>query len=311
MSKQLFAAIAFAALSAPVAFADSQTLTPGNFSQIRAEAAMNVVWRPGPSVSARLESGGSDFSDADIRVDAGTLIATRQSVAKRGWFRWGAASIEVSEDGKRVKVNGKSVPAYTLYVTSPALQGAQASQSSRVEATGIDVTAFTAGASSSGTIILAGRAGAATLSASSSGALNAGALETSTLEVSASSSGDVGAATTGAGEVEVSASSSGEVELTSSGPAVFTVSASSGGAARLSGACGALTVSASSGANVSAGDLACRSVRVSASSGASIDAYASEAAAASASSGGDITVLGNPPAKDTSRSSGGDVTFAS
>ncbi len=310
MLRSLLASAAIVALAAPAAIADTQTLTLGNFSKIRAEAAMNVVWQEGPSLSARLETTGSDFSDANIKVEDGMLVVTRNSVKKRRWYGLGSSSVDVSDDGKTVKVNGKSVPVYTLYVTSPELADVTVGQSSRLEASGLDSSEFTVSASSGSAVVIAGRADAATLSASSSGSLDASAFEAVALQVTASSSGEAEVSVTGTGAVNIGASSSGDVKLASAGAATFTVDASSGGEVGLSGMCAQMTASASSGADVDAGGLSCKSVRLTASSGADIDAFASDSATANASSGGDIIVHGNPAVQDTSSSSGGDVTFA-
>jgi hypothetical protein len=85
------------------------------------------------------------------------------------------------------------------------------------------------------------------------------------------------------------------------------ISASSGADIELSGTCGRLDVDASSGADIETSDLRCNTVEAEASSGADVDVFASASANGDASSGGDITVHGNPPQLNKHESSGGNV----
>ncbi len=312
MTRTFTALATIAVLLAPAAHAEGKSYNTSDFSRIEVEAAMNVVYKTGPQTSVVVEASNGDYSDAKIETDGDTLIVTRESIdKKRGLFSWGGRSLSVSEDGKTVKVNGKKMPVYTVYVTGPDLSGAKASQSSRFESATIDAGAFDAGVSSSAKMVLAGRAQTATLSASSSGDLKAGEFAVGTLDVSASSSGDADVFVSGTGKTSVNVSSSGDVTLRSAAAASFDVNASSGASAELTGVCSTLSVSASSGADVEAGELRCAEVSVTASSGADIDAFATASAKARASSGADVTVHGNPAVRDESRSSGGDVTFSS
>lgn len=85
------------------------------------------------------------------------------------------------------------------------------------------------------------------------------------------------------------------------------VTVSSGADVRLSGECAALSANVSSGGNLDGRDMACRSGRLNASSGGDMQANVSERAEASASSGGAISVRGNPQTFESNTSSGGSV----
>lgn len=309
MSRSILVAVTLSAAFASPSFADTQTLKLAPFSAIKANAAMNVVWQSGPSVSGRLETTDADFSDANITVDGDTLIVSRNSIKKRGWFHWGSSSVEVLDDGKTVKVNGKSVPLYTLLVTSPSLHEAHVTQASRLDASGIDADRFSANASSQGAMVLAGRAGETTLSASSNGSLDASGLDTGKLRADVSSAGLIAATTNGTGEVSINVSSSGDAKITSVEPAIFTIDASSGADVEVGGKCSRMNATASSGADIKAQALACSTIQLNASSGAEIEASASEEVQATASSGSDITIHGNPLTRGVFKSSGGEVKF--
>ncbi len=311
MNKTLTALATISLLLAPAALAEGKSYTADDFSRIKVTAAMNVIYTASPQTSVVVEASNGDYSDAKIENDGDTLVVTRESIdKKRNFFSWGGNSLSVSNDGKTVKVNGKKMPVYTVYVTGPELDGVKASQSSRFESQTIDAGTFEAGASSSATVILAGSADAATLSASSSGELKAAKFAVGTVNVSASSSGDAEVLVNGTGKTSVSASSSGQVKLRSTAAASFDVSASSGADVEMSGSCTTMSVSASSGADVEADELRCTNVTVSASSGADVDAFATGSATARASSGADISIAGKPSVQDGSKSSGGSVSFS-
>jgi hypothetical protein len=86
------------------------------------------------------------------------------------------------------------------------------------------------------------------------------------------------------------------------------VSVSSGARADLSGTCGRLDVDISSGARFDGEGLHCGIAKVDASSGASADAYASQEANGSASSGANVTFHGSPAQFHEDSSSGGSVS---
>ncbi|MEQ1784004.1 MAG: DUF2807 domain-containing protein, partial [Hyphomonadaceae bacterium] len=85
------------------------------------------------------------------------------------------------------------------------------------------------------------------------------------------------------------------------------VSVSSGARAELSGTCSKLDVDISSGARFDGERLQCGSAKIDASSGASADAFATQAADGSASSGASVTFHGSPAQFHEDSSSGGSV----
>ena len=308
MLKTITATAIIALMAAPLALAGTKSLDLKGFDQIEAKGAMNVIYTAGPNTSVVIETDGNDFSDAKVSVDGDTLVITRVSLDKRGFFG-GSASLRVSDDGKTVRVNGKKVPHYVVRVTSPNLAGIKVSRSSTGKASGIDADTFEARASSSGDLTLEGRATSAKIEASSSGDLDAAGFEAVSLNASASSSGDVSALMAGTDLAKVSASSSGKVTLRSLNAAKFEMDVSSGGEVEAAGACASVDVSASSGADVDASELKCETATVNASSGADVEAFASVSASGNASSGADISFGGSPAQQQVNTSSGGDVTF--
>jgi hypothetical protein len=311
MNKILTAVTALTLLAVPAALAESKSYKAKAFSRIEVDSAMSVVYKTGPETRIVVENSEGDFSDVYIANKGDALKVSRVSVKERGWFSWGVRSVNISDDGKTVKVNGKKVPNYTVYVTSPELEGVSASSSSRFESQTISGADFAAQSSSSARIRLAGNVSSASLSASSSGDIDAAGLAAGTLDVSASSSGDVVASVNGTGDSSVNASSSGDVTLKSAAGTNLVVDASSGSSVELSGNCERATVSASSGASVAGTALRCAGVNVSASSGASVDAFATGQVTASASSGANIAISGKPAEQTVSKSSGGSVDFTS
>jgi hypothetical protein len=109
----------------------------------------------------------------------------------------------------------------------------------------------------------------------------------------------------------LSASSGSEINGTDLRLGDMTLVASSGASIALTGTCSNLQATASSGAQFTGDQLACRSVRTEASSGSEITVRASEAAAANASSGASIRIMGGPSRLNMSSSSGGSVTSGS
>jgi hypothetical protein len=309
MNKTLTALATISLLLAPTALAESKSFEAKPFSSIEVKGAMDVVFSTAPQTQVTVETPGGDFSDAKIVFDGDTLIVTRNSLkTKRTWAFWGT-TLDVSKDGETIKVNGKRVPRYTVHVSGPDLEEVRASQSSRFTSDNIDADDFSASASSSAYVKLAGVSGDTGLSASSSGELKAADLQARTLRISASSSGEATGTVTGTGETVVDASSSGEATVFSKAAALFTVDVSSGGSAELSGACKSADLSASSGASIEADALRCESVTAGASSGGDIEAYATGPASGRASSGGSVEFSGNPSEQDSSESSGGSVRF--
>ncbi|MEQ9505703.1 MAG: DUF2807 domain-containing protein [Hyphomonas sp.] len=309
MTKTLTALATIAILLAPTALAETKTFPADDFNRIEVKGVMNVVYKTGPETKVVVETASGDFSDALILSEGDTLVVTREIVdKKRSWFSWGN-STNISRDGKTIKINGKKVPYYMVHVTGPDLEAVQVSQSSTFDSKTINAEDFSASASSSASIKLAGNSGATRLSASSSAEIHAKDLNAETLSLSASSSGEATGTVTGTGENSVDASSSGEATVYSKGAGTFNVDASSGGDANLSGACERIEISASSGADVDADELRCVTAKVNASSGADVDVYSNGMADGRASSGADIEFAGSPTQKESSKSSGGSVSF--
>lgn len=310
MKKTLTALATITLLLAPGALAEGKTFEAGAFSNIKVTGVMDVVYTPAPQVKVTVETPGGDFSDALIETAGDTLVVTRNSLKKKKnkFFSWGG-TVNVSKDNETVKVNGKRVPRYTVFVSGPDLEGVQVSQSSSFKSTKIDSPDLNVSASSSGQVELAGVSGETRLSASSSGEINAKGLNAKILRVSVSSSGEASGTVTGTGETVVEASSSGEATVYSEAAATFTVDASSGGSAELSGACKSIEISASSGASVEADALRCEAAEVEVSSGADVEAYSTGLADGSASSGGAVEFSGKPSAQNSKESSGGSVRF--
>lgn len=125
--------------------------------------------------------------------------------------------------------------------------------------------------------------------------------------VSASSGADVQVDGLAGQNVRVDVSSGADLDVINVAAETIDIGVSSGADASLAGTCGTARVSVSSGSNLNAATLECRAVDADASSGADADVFASAELRADASSGGDITVHGNPAKRDTDESSGGDV----
>lgn len=311
MKNTLTALATIAILAAPHAMAEGKSYKVGSFDSIEVDGAMKVIHKTGSQTSVVVETPSGDYSDAKITSSGDTLKVSRESLGKKaGWFSWGGRSVSVSDDGKTIKVNGKKVPAYTVYVTSPELVSVSAAQTSRFESQTIKADAFSASVSSSSDIVIAGTVGSADLDASSSGEMDASGLKAGTVKADASSSGELKAAATGTGQNRISVSSSGDVTLTSGGAGAFTVNASSGASAKLSGACESISVMASSGASVDGTSLRCAKATANASSGADVELFASSSASGDASSGAGISFKGGPKEQDLSKSSGGSVSFS-
>ncbi|WP_065334113.1 GIN domain-containing protein [Tritonibacter mobilis] len=103
--------------------------------------------------------------------------------------------------------------------------------------------------------------------------------------------------------------SGGQLEVSQLDSELVRVHASSGGDLDISGRCSTLDVTASSGADVDLEDLRCQDARVVASSGANVDVTATTRLQGDASSGGDISVEGQPSQREVRSSSGGNISF--
>ena len=86
------------------------------------------------------------------------------------------------------------------------------------------------------------------------------------------------------------------------------VSVSSGASADVSGTCATVNVSASSGGSADLKGLECANAVAKASSGGSVKAFASESADSNTSSGGSVSIWGDPARKDANVSRSGGST---
>lgn len=88
------------------------------------------------------------------------------------------------------------------------------------------------------------------------------------------------------------------------------IDVSSGASVDLSGECDTADIRVSSGGSLSAKDFECVYVTTKASSGGSASAYASASVESNTSSGGSVTIYGNPPERETNKPvSGGSTRF--
>lgn len=305
MTRAALPLLALAAVLAPLASAETKSFPAGDFTGINAGGVIDVTFETGPVASINVEQEGGDFSDIYIEQSGDTLKIGRNSLREGfGWSR--NVSVKTDNGRKVVKVNGKRVPAYTVRVVAPTLAETSVSNSSSMTATGLDSPTFSGSVSSSSDLILSGTAGDVDLRASSSADLDASSLETRALKLDVSSSADA-LALVRDGALDVDASSSADVNVRAIGATKVIVDASSSADVELSGTCQALAISASSSADVEAHDLKCATGDIRASSGADVSAFLTDSVEAKASSGADIAVAGNPPSRDVSKSSGGDI----
>lgn len=107
------------------------------------------------------------------------------------------------------------------------------------------------------------------------------------------------------------ASSGSHAKITNVKASRFVVDLSSGAHASLEGTCENCVVDLSSGAHLDAKSLSCDSASVDVSSGGFGEITASRAVVADASSGGYVTVYGNPQRVSIDKSSGGRIYVAS
>jgi hypothetical protein len=111
-----------------------------------------------------------------------------------------------------------------------------------------------------------------------------------------------------AGEMKISASSGSSViaEIACSS---LDAGSSSGSSGIISGSAKSIEAEGSSGSSLIATDLKAEKGKVSASSGSAVMVHVTGEIKAHASSGGHITVTGNPSVRDTDSSSGGSIHF--
>lgn len=108
--------------------------------------------------------------------------------------------------------------------------------------------------------------------------------------------------------LSVGVSSGAEMKLALNVGAL-SMESSSGAEMELSGTADAVEGSSSSGSEIEAFGLSAKTATLTASSGGEIELTVTESITAKASSGGDITIKGNPETRDVEKSSGGGVRF--
>ncbi|MEO1252222.1 MAG: DUF2807 domain-containing protein [Pseudomonadota bacterium] len=107
------------------------------------------------------------------------------------------------------------------------------------------------------------------------------------------------------------ASSGSHAKISNLNARRFVIDLSSGAHASLDGACEDCMVDLSSGAKLDAKSLSCETARIDVSSGGHGEISASRAVLGDASSGGHVTVFGNPQRVSIDKSSGGGIYLAS
>ncbi|MEQ8300607.1 MAG: DUF2807 domain-containing protein [Hyphomonas sp.] len=305
MTRTAMSLLAIAAALAPMAYAETRSFPAGDFTGIDTSGVVDVVFETGETASVEVEQEDGDFSDIYIGQDGSTLEIGRNSLReKAGWAR--NVSIRHKDGRKVVKVNGKRVPTYVIRVVAPTLTEVSVSNSSSVNASGLSGQTFSGAVSSSADLFLSGKADEVSLRASSNGDLDASKFEARDLKLDVSSSADA-LALVRDGSLHVEASSSADAVITAFNTKRVSIDASSSADVEISGSCLTLEIAASSSADVEARNLTCATGKLQASSGADIDVFLKDSVEARASSGSDIEISGNPPSRDISESSGGDV----
>ena len=82
---------------------------------------------------------------------------------------------------------------------------------------------------------------------------------------------------------------------------------SSGGRLRLSGSCGTIALSSTSGARFEGGDLKCETATLNVSTGANVEVFARRKVSVTASTGGQVKLVGKPGEVQKTTSIGGSV----
>lgn len=295
-------------LAALPALAETRDYPADTFTRLDVSEAIMVVFETGSDTRVTVDQAEGDFSDIQIETRDDTLWIDRKS-AGRGWRS--NLSTDFDKGILRAKVNGKRVPSYTVRITAPSLAAIDVSRSAMVTASGLASDNLDLAASSSADLSVSGRAGRVDIDASSSADIDAENLEATRLTIDAASSSDVKARAISADQVRISASSSADVELDLQQTGEVYLEASSSADLELSGTCERIELVASSSADIEGRDLTCNSADIKASSGADITLSVTDSVKASASSGGDITIRGNPADRDVRESSGGDISIKS
>jgi len=185
-----------------------RSFTVGEFDSVVLEGSYQVVVHVGDGPSVRAEGDAVAVERVDVRVEDGTLrIAPRGSWLDFRSFGRGA----------------------TIYVATPALEGARVSGSGPMRVDRVQSEAFEAAVSGSGGLqIEQVRARSAQFSVSGSGSLQVDALEAERFEAALSGSGGLRAAGT-AGSSRVTVRGSGSARLDQLQTRRTTVAASGSG----------------------------------------------------------------------------------
>jgi hypothetical protein len=302
--------LALIALAALPVSAETKTFKAIEASAVEVGGGIKVVFTQGPAALSA-DSPEGDFSDLQMTSADGVLKIRRKSMDQRRWWGGGNSVNMRERDGVlTVKVNGKTMPSYTVRVALPEVRRLKAYQSSAISAAALSAGALTLDASSSGSIVAAGTSGVTVIDASSSGEVDASGLMASGLTVNASSSGEAKAKSHTAAPVSITTSSSADATVIVTQPAAVSADASTSSMLKISGACTDAIFSSSTSAELDASALSCNSINADASTSGSIEAIAKKTLIAKASTSGDIDVRGAPATRDIKESTSGSVSLA-
>lgn len=291
------------------AAAETKSYPAADLTAVDVRGAIAVVVSQGPAAMT-VETPGNDFSDLKLETQDGVLKITRNSLKQRRFGR--SASVKVvKQDGvQTVKVNGKTVPNYTVRVSMPDVQRLKAAQSSSIRTTPLNAGALALAASTSSKVTATGTSGETSIDASTSGAVDASGLMASGLTLDSSTSGEARARTRSAAPVRVTVSTSAEARIVLIDAAPVTATASTSGELNISGPCTSATLNSSTSGDIEASALLCGAVNADASTSGNIKASARDTLSATASTSGDISVRGAPAERTIKESTSGDVSLA-
>lgn len=126
---------------------------------------------------------------------------------------------------------------------------------------------------------------------------------------SASSGADMDVRGASGEAISIEASSGAAITATGISANSVSIDVSSGANAKLAGRCSSATVNSSSGARLNATELICDDVTANVSVGGSGQVHAAKAVIANTSTGGSLSVSGNPGVRTINSSTGGTVSF--
>lgn len=177
-------------LAGPAA-AESKTYNLSGFSEIDISAGLSAEIAVGGAYAVRAEGDPEALERLDLRVEGGALILARKRQMGWGWK---------NSHGR-----------LTIYVTTPKLDGVEASSGASASASGVDAPEFRADVSSGASFSVTGVCGALRSDASSGASLDARDLKCQSLSADASSGASI---TAFASErVDASASSGASVRV--------------------------------------------------------------------------------------------------